>query len=249
MMKTVQRWSSALIELAAIVLIALVAKGAVAEPFYVPSPSMEPTLLIGDALVASKYPYGYGMASVPMPITLGTTQRIFGALPERGDVVVFRWPGDISQTWVKRVVGLPGERVQIRGGQLFINGQQASLRADGIGQTESDDGSTVNAARYVETLPGGRSHEIFKVEADHPLDNTPEVTVPAGHIFVLGDNRDRSADSRVPVTRGGVGLLPVENLIGRVEAIAGSWDLGLRGQPVSTWLSGLRTARFFTAVH
>ena len=104
MMKSLQRWSTALIELAAIVLIALVAKGAVAEPFYVPSPSMEPTLLIGDALVASKYPYGYGMASVPMPITLGTTQRIFGALPERGDVVVFRWPGDISQTWVKRAV-------------------------------------------------------------------------------------------------------------------------------------------------
>lgn len=249
MMKSVQRWSAALLELAAIVLIVLVAKGAVAEPFYVPSASMEPTLLIGDALVASKYPYGYGMASVPLPITLGTTQRIFGALPERGDVVVFRWPGDISQTWVKRVVGLPGERVQMRGGQLFVNGQQASLRADGIGQTESDDGSTVAAARYIETLPGGRSHPIFKVNVDDAFDNTPEVTVPAGHIFVLGDNRDRSADSRVPAARGGVGLLPVENLIGRVEAIALSWDLGLRGQPVSTWWSGLRAARFFTAVH
>ncbi len=248
MMKSAQRWSAAVIELTAIVLIVLVAKGAVAEPFYVPSASMEPTLLIGDALVASKYPYGYGMASAPMPITLGTTQRIFGTLPARGDVVVFRWPGDISQSWVKRVVGLPGERVELRGGQLFVNGQQASLRANGTGRTESDDGSTVNAARYVETLPGGHSHEIFKVEPDHPLDNTPEVTVPAGHIFVLGDNRDRSADSRVSVARGGVGLLPVDNLIGRVEVIAGSWDLGLRGQPVSTWFSGFRTARFFTAV-
>ena len=149
----------------AILLVVLVAKGAVAEPFYVPSASMEPTLLIGDALVASKYPYGYGMASVPMPITLGTMPRVFGALPERGDVVVFRWPGDISQTWVKRVVGLPGERVQMRRGQLFINGQPAPLRADGMGELEDDDGSKTRVYRYIETLPGGRSHEIFKVEA------------------------------------------------------------------------------------
>ena len=136
--------------------------------------SMEPTLLIGDALVASKYPYGYGMASMPMPITLGTTQRIFGALPERGDVVVFRWPGDISQTWVKRVVGLPGERVQMRHGQLFINGQAVPLRADGMGETENDDGSKMRAARYIETLPGGRSHPIFKVEADMPSTTRPK---------------------------------------------------------------------------
>src|SRR6187431_1436118 len=156
------------------------------------------------------------MASMPMPITLGTTQRLFGVLPERGDVVVFRWPGDISETWVKRVVGLPGERVQMRHGQLFINGQAVPLRAAGMGESENDDGSKMRAARYIETLPGGRSHPIFKVEADSPFDNTAEVTVPAGHVFVLGDNRDRSADSRVPASRGGVGLLPVENLIGRV---------------------------------
>jgi signal peptidase I len=185
------------------------------------------------------------MASMPMPITLGTTQRLFGVLPERGDVVVFRWPGDISETWVKRVVGLPGERVQMRHGQLFINGQAVPLRAAGMGESENDDGSKMRAARYIETLPGGRSHPIFKVEADSPFDNTAEVTVPAGHVFVLGDNRDRSADSRVPASRGGVGLLPVENLIGRVEAIAGSWDMGLRRQPISTWPSGLRTERFF----
>ena len=143
MLKTVLRWSRSLAEIAAVVLIVMVAKGAVAEPFYVPSASMEPTLLIGDALIASKYPYGYGMASAPMPITLGTTKRIFGSLPERGDVVVFRWPGDLSKSWVKRVVGLPGERVRMRGGQLFINGQAATLRADGTGQTENEDGSTM----------------------------------------------------------------------------------------------------------
>jgi signal peptidase I len=249
MVKSAQRWLTSLVELSAILGLVLIAKGAVAEPFYVPSASMEPTLLIGDALVASKYPYGYGMASVPMPITLGTTQRIFGTLPERGDVVVFRWPGNLSEAWVKRVVGLPGERVQMRHGQLFINGQAAQLRADGMGQSENDDGSRMRAARYIETLPGGRSHPIFKVEADTAFDNTAEVVVPPGHIFVLGDNRDRSADSRVPANRGGVGLLPVENLVGRVEAIAGSWDMGLRGQPIATWPSGLRMDRFFTAVH
>ena len=246
---TTSGWRGQITQIAAVIMVVFIAKGALAEPFYVPSASMEPTLLIGDALLASKFPYGYSAASLPIHINVPDTGRVLGTTPKRGDVVVFRWPGDISQTWVKRVVGLPGERIQMRGGQLFIDGRPASLRADGEGQTENDDGSRMDAARYIETLPGGRSHPIFKLEAEDTLDNTVEVTVPAGHIFVLGDNRDRSADSRVPAESGGVGLLPIENLIGRVDAIAGSWDIGMRSQPISTWLSGFRTARFFTAVH
>src|SRR5437588_5418049 len=156
-------WRAQALQLAAIVLAVFVAKGALAEPFYVPSGSMGPTLLIGDALLASKYPYGYGTASLPIQINLPETGRVFGETPKRGDVVVFRWPGDRSQAWVKRVVGLPGDRVQMRQGVLVINGQAAALKPDGIGSVEDDNGASEPASRYVETLPGGVSHIIFKM--------------------------------------------------------------------------------------
>jgi signal peptidase I len=244
-----QGWRGQLVQLVAIVLAVFVAKGALAEPFYVPSGSMEPTLLIGDALLASKYPYGYGTASLPIQINLPETGRVFGEAPKLGDVVVFRWPGNRSQAWVKRVVGLPGDRIQMRQGQLFINDRAASLKADGIGDAEDDTGGVQRAHRYIETLPNGVSHAIFKIRDNGWLDNTPEVTVPPGHLFVMGDNRDNSADSRVPLREGGVGPLPIDNLIGRADAVVGSWDLGIRKQPVWTWLSGFRVARFFTSVH
>jgi signal peptidase I len=249
MTSTARRWRGQLVQMAAIVLLVLVGKGALAEPFYVPSASMEPTLLIGDALLASKYPYGYGAASLPIHVAFPETGRVFGAMPKRGDVVVFRWPGDRSQVWVKRVVGLPGDRVQMRQGQLFINDQPATLKPDGIGEAEDDNGTGEPARRYVETLPGGVSHTIFKMFDHGRLDDTPEVTVPKDRLFVMGDNRDNSADSRVPVSEGGVGLLPTDNLVGRVDAIVGSWDFGIRKEPVWTWLSGFRLARFFTSVH
>ena len=241
-------WFAQLAQLAAIVLVVFIAKGALAEPFYVPSGSMEPTLLIGDALLASKYPYGYGASSLPIQITLPETGRVFGGTPKRGDVVVFRWPGDRSQAWVKRVVGLPGDHIQMREGQLFINNHAAQLKSDGVGEAEDDRGFTEKANRFVETLPGGIEHAIFKIRDNGRLDNTPEVTVPAGHLFVLGDNRDNSADSRVAVRDGGVGLLPIDNLIGRADAVVGSWDMGMRSQPVWTWPSGFRLSRFFTSV-
>ncbi len=247
--KKVSTWRGQLVQLAAIVLAVFIAKGALAEPFYVPSGSMEPTLLIGDALLASKYPYGYGTASLPIQINLPETRRVFGEAPKLGDVVVFRWPGDRSQAWVKRVVGLPGDRVQMRQGQLFINDRAASLKPDGIGEAEDDNGGVELAHRYVETLPNGVAHAIFKLCDNGRLDNTPEVTVPPDHLFVMGDNRDNSADSRVAVREGGVGLLPMDNLIGRADAVVGSWDLGIRSRPVWTWLSGFRLARFFTSVH
>lgn len=245
-------WRGAFVQFTAVILIVFLAKGALAEPFYIPSGSMEPTLLIGDALLATKYPYGYGSASLPtlpIQINLPETGRLFGGTPKRGDVVVFRWPGDRSQAWVKRVIGLPGDHIQIRQGQLFINNRAASLRPDGQGEAEDGNGGSETAYRYIETLPGGVKHAIFKIRDNGPLDNTPEVTVPPDHLFVMGDNRDNSADSRVSVKDGGVGLLPMDNLVGRADAVVGSWDLGIRSQPVWTWLSGFRIARFFTAVH
>ena len=235
-------------EFAAIILVVVAAKTAIAEPFYVPSGSMEPTLLIGDELLAVKYAYGYGTASLPSFIDLPTSGRIFASDPKRGDVVVFRWPGDSKQVWVKRVIGLPGDRIALRDGQVFINGEPATLRPDGTGTVETDAGARIAARRFTEILPGGRAHPIFKLTPANPLDNMAEITVPPGKLFVMGDNRDDSADSRVPVREGGVGLLPMENLVGRVDALVGSWDLAQRHQPVWTWPSGLRLSRFFTAV-
>jgi signal peptidase I len=244
-----RRWTKTVLDLAFVVLVVLAAKAAIAEPFYVPSGSMEPTLLIGDELLATKYPYGYSTASLPAVFELPSSPRILGALPKRGDVVVFRWPGDRSQVWVKRVIGLPGDRVAMRGGHVVINGEAAQWQADGLGQMETEAGANTPTQRLIETLPGGRRHLIFKMVPREPLDNMPEVTVPPGHLFVMGDNRDNSADSRVPVKAGGVGLLPAVDLVGRVDAVVGSWDLGMQSKPLWTWPQGLRLSRFFSAVN
>jgi signal peptidase I len=246
---TLHRWGRTIVDLVCVVLVVMAGKTAIAEPFYVPSGSMEPTLLIGDELLATKYPYGYSTASLPAILDLPSTGRIMGAVPKRGDVVVFRWPGNRSQVWVKRVIGLPGDRIAMRDGQVIINGEPAPLTPDGIGRVESENGALSDAHRFIETLPGGRKHLIFKLVPREPLDNMPEVKVPAGYLFVMGDNRDNSADSRVQVAAGGVGLLPVANLVGRVDAIVGSWDLGMESRPLWTWPQGLRLSRFFTGVH
>jgi signal peptidase I len=243
------RWTDVIVDTVAILVFVIAAKTAIAEPYYVPSGSMEPTLQIGDELLATKYPYGYSSASLPLFVTLPDSPRVLGALPQRGDVVVFRWPGDRSQIWVKRVVGLPGDRIALRNGRLWINGAPVGLQADGTGQAEADDGSQQPIARFIETLPDNRRHTIFKHSAVGPLDNVAEVVVPPDRLFVMGDNRDNSADSRIAVDWGGVGLLPVGDLVGRVEGLVGSWDLAVRRQPLWNWPSGLRLSRFFTAVH
>ena len=241
-------WAKSIFDVVVIVLVVIAGKTAIAEPYYVPSGSMEPTLQIGDELLATKYPYGYSSASLPVFVTLPETQRVLGALPQRGDVVVFRWPGDRSQIWVKRVVGLPGDRIAMHEGRLWINGAPVGLKADGSGQAEAEDGSSQPVARFVETLPGDRDHTIFKRDTFGMFDEMAEITIPPGRLFVMGDNRDNSADSRVPLDAGGVGLLPVSDLVGRVDALVGSWDLGIRSEPLWRWPTGFRPSRFFTAV-
>jgi len=229
--------------------IVLFAKTVAAEAYYVPSGSMQPTLLIGDELVVSKFSYGYSRYSLPIALGPSRGERLFGRMPDRGDVVVFRLPSDPSQTYVKRVIGLPGDRLQMRDGRLWINGKMLPRRRDGSGPVEMEDGGSEVATRYIETLPGGREHPIFKFEGIGALDNTETFTVTAGHLFVMGDNRDDSADSRLAPQAGGVGLVPVENLVGRVDVVLGSWDLGVARNPIWTWPSGLRLSRFFSWVN
>jgi signal peptidase I len=224
-------------------------KTAIADPFYVPSGSMEPTLLIGDELLATKFAYGYSTASLPAPITLPQTQRVLGSTPNRGDVVVFRYPGDRSTTWVKRVIGLPGDRIALKAGQVWINGTPAAIRPDGTGFAQDDEGSQFPAARFIETLPGNREHVIFKLRAHTEYDDMAEIVIPPDRLFVMGDNRDNSADSRIPLKSGGVGLLPVEDVVGRVDVIVGSMDLSATSQPIWTWPAALRFSRFFSMVH
>ena len=244
-----KNWLRSAVDIAVIILLVMAAKTALAEPYYVPSGSMEPTLQIGDELLATKYPYGYSAASLPNFITLPNTERILGALPRRGDVVVFRWPGDRSEIWVKRVVGLPGDRIAMKNGRLWINGAPVGITDDGMGWAEDENGSRQLASRFIEKLPGGRQHTIFKERVFGMLDNMPDVMVPPRRLFVMGDNRDDSADSRVPVDAGGVGLLPVSDLVGRVDVLVGSWDLAAaKNDHIWKWPSKFRLSRFFTTV-
>lgn len=238
----------AVLEPVAIVAITFVSTTALAQPFYVPTGSMQPTLAIGDAFVAAKYPYGYSRYSVPFAIGPSSTNRLLQKLPERGDVVVFRLPRDPSQTYIKRVIGLPGDRVQMIDGHLWINGRQLALRADGQGKVESEDGEISDSPRYIETLPNGKTHPIYKWTWTGPLDDTPEFIVPAGHLFMMGDNRDNSLDSRVSAANGGVGFVPAENLVGRAEFVVGSYDF-LNAHAIWTWLTEFRLSRFFNGVN
>jgi signal peptidase I len=228
------------------------------QPFWIPSGSMKDTLLIGDFLFVNKMAYGYSQYSCPFS-ACPFSGRLFGSEPERGDVVVFRHPTN-GQDFIKRVIGLPGDRIEMRDGVLFINGEAAPqvpqtpfieefARQGPAGHLPRcsnppvGDGGTCEKERFTETLPGGSTHSILNIEDGTRGDTTQEFTVPEGSYFVMGDNRDNSIDSRFPQSIGGVGFVPYENLLGRADRVIFS-SAGERMVYFWTW----RRDRFFEAI-
>ena len=215
------------------------------EPFNIPSGSMIPTLLIGDYLFVSKYSYGYSRHSMPFSIGPGGG-RIFERMPERGDVVVFKKPPEAKIDYIKRVVGLPGDRIQVKGGILFINGTPVERQRIEDFIERDRDGNIFRALQYIETLPNGKKHRIIESHGDTgPADNTPEYKVPEGHYFMMGDNRDNSADSRF---LSEVGYVPAENLVGRAEVLFFSGDGSAALWEVWRWPWAIRYSRLFQGI-
>ena len=236
-----------LIEPLATVFLVAFATTALAQPFYIPSGSMEPTLQIGDALLGTKFAYGYSRWSLPYGLGPESQTRLLGKLPRRGDIVIFRRPRDTRSTLIKRVIGLPGDRVQMVHGRLVINGRVVPLEAAGTGKVEEADGYLHTVDKFTETLPGGVKHAIFKIRWDGPLDDTGVFVVPANHIFAMGDNRDNSSDSRVAPEDGGVGFIPAENLVARADVMLGSYDY-LNAHSLASWLGQIRLSRFLRPI-
>lgn len=244
-------------------LIAVVIRTFTYQPFNIPSGSMIPNLLIGDYLFVSKYSYGYSRHSIPFgpPLFKG---RVFESAPERGDIVVFKWPKDNSTDYIKRVLGLPGDRLQMKKGVLFINGRPMERRRienlelpvtpNNQCKTtrylvEKEDGSRIcSYPQYLEVLPSGRSYRTLDLAGGLPNDDTVEFYVPEGHYFMVGDNRDDSSDSRVPISQNGVGLVPAENLVGRAEVLFYSTDGSSKLWTPWNWFSAMRSERLFQSL-
>jgi signal peptidase I len=225
-------------------LIAVAIRTVAFEPFNIPSGSMIPTLLVGDYLFVSKYSYGYSRYSMPFSPDL-FSGRIFGSLPRRGDVAVFKNMHDDYADYIKRIVGLPGDHIQVRGGMLYVNGQPAGRRPLGNIIATDESGASIAEQEFSETLPGGTTHLIAKMGDDGFQNNTPEYVVPPGNLFAMGDNRDNSLDSRFMDGRG-VGFLPVENLVGRAEFIFFSIDATAPWWQVWQWPFEIRWGRILT---
>ena len=243
-----------------VALIAWALRSFIIQPFSIPSGSMLPTLYIGDYLAVAKWPYGYSRYSFPFQFP-GFDGRVLTHLPARGDVVVFRHPTE-KDDLIKRVIGLPGDTVEVRGGRLILNGRPVGRRPlppAALPVSANSPCRTVPPASPVaaaiggrtlclyraalETLPGGPSYTVLD-QVDHgPADDFPSTTVPAGHLFLMGDNRDDSLDSRFPAYEGGIGMVPVDHLIGRALVTFWSTDGSASWVKPWTWFTALRASR------
>ncbi|MGE5148002.1 MAG: signal peptidase I [Candidatus Eiseniibacteriota bacterium] len=236
------------------VLIALVVRTVAFEPFNIPSRSMLPTLLVGDYLFVSKYSYGYSRYSfsqfgISLPFSFGgDTGRILYHPVKRGDVVVFKLPRDNKTDFIKRIVGLPGDRIQMINGILNINGEPVKRQEIADFMDDRGDGQFVRYHQYIETLPNGVQHRILERSDEEIADNTGVYVVPPNNYFAMGDNRDNSLDSRIPPAAGGVGFVPAANLVGRAEFLFFSIDENVHLWEFWQWPSAIRFSRIFTSV-
>ncbi len=228
-------------------LIAVAIRTLAFEPFNIPSESMLPTLMVGDYLFVSKFSYGYSRHSIPFSPNL-FSGRILESAPERGDVVVFKLPRDDSQDYIKRIIGLPGDRIQVREGILYINDKQVERKEVDRLMLPDRFGVMRPYPRYIETLPNERSYYVLDTRAGSDSDDTPVFNVPPNSYFAMGDNRDNSLDSRVQPRSGGVGFIPAANLVGRAEFLFFSTDGTARFWEFWRWIQAARFRRFFSSI-
>lgn len=220
---------------------ALIIRSVFLEPFSIPSSSMKPTLLIGDYLFVNKPAYGYSRFSFPFGIA-PIEERIWPADPKRGDVIVFRQPTDTNTNYIKRLVGLPGETIQVKSGRLYINGEMVPRESVGMKKVQEEGIGEQTVHEYIETLPGGVIHSIYEVSDHARLDDTDLYTVPEGHYFMMGDNRDNSQDSRVAEK---VGPVPFENIVGRADFLFFSSNGSAQFYELWKWPWSIRFDRLF----
>jgi signal peptidase I len=240
----------------------------VAKPFYIPSESMMPILLKGDRLVVSKYPYGWSWVSPSFHVMPETEGRLFGSLPERGDIVIVTPPGKRAD-YIKRAIGMPGDELEMIEGQLYINGKPVKREQRAAAMIPVDDNAPCSPLEFPgariagadgkpycrlpivrETLPNGRSFDTIDLMYNPQVDDFAKIRVPAGHVFLMGDNRDKSADSRVPLEAEGLGgPVPYENIGGRAELVTFSLDGTSQYLNPISWFTALRGGRAGSSLH